>query len=188
MVSNPHYQAIQAFYADRRAQRSQVPLIAHINEGLALLDALGAEQSAKDAFCLHPLVQDNEALVQSLEPGSHLRAFPVEPVAVALAMEYRATANAYLSHHCTGPTDEPALSPLPAVNLMLVADKVQNRKDFELYHQASHANSALLAQYFANWLRRLGISEARYQELVALLGPELPPNNSFKPTPLRGAA
>ena len=185
---NPHQQAIKAFYGNRRAERSQVPLMAHIEEGLAILEAIGAAQVAKDAFCLHPLVQSDSDLQQSLEPGSALDAFPVHARAVALAMEYRAVANSYLSHHCTGPADKPSLSRIAEVNQMLVADKVQNRKDFERYHLGSHPNSAVLSQYFANWLAALGISEDRYQELAWVLSQELPPNNSSKPTPLRGAA
>lgn len=103
-------------------------------------------------------------------------------------MEYRAVANAYLSHHYTGAADKPRLSSITAVNHMLVADKVQNRKDFECYHQTYHPNSAVLAQYFNNWLRTLGVSEARYRELASVLSSQLTPNNSSKPTPLRGAA
>jgi len=49
---------------------------------------------------------------------------------------------------------------------MLVADKVQNRKDFLAYHKGTHARSDELDYYFKLWLRRLDISEERYQELV----------------------
>ena len=66
-------------------------------------------------------------------------------------------------------TDEIECSDLAEVNAMLVADKVQNRKDFDVHHRDSHANSAVLQRYFANWLRRLDISETRYGELVARL-------------------
>jgi hypothetical protein len=50
---------------------------------------------------------------------------------------------------------------------MLIADKGQNRKDFELHHARTHPRAAELRSYFANWLGRLTISETRYQELVA---------------------
>ncbi len=121
------------------------------------------------AFCIHPLLQDDASLQASLEGRSVFLRHGIDPEIVVLAMEYRQVANAYLSHHYQGVEDRIALSCLPEVNAMLVADKVQNRKDFELYHWGSHPNSQVLENYFANWLRRLNITEARYQELLALL-------------------
>jgi hypothetical protein len=50
-----------------------------------------------------------------------------------LATEYRNIANAHLSYHPPGESTF-VLSPLSEVNIMLIADKIQNRKDFELYH------------------------------------------------------
>jgi hypothetical protein len=47
---------------------------------------------------------------------------------------------------------------------MLIADKVQNRKDFELYHEATHPRSKELAMYFRLWLEKLGVSEENYQQ------------------------
>jgi len=121
----------------------------HIDEGLIVLDAIGAEEIAKRAYCLHPLLQDDENLK-----------------AVFLAMEYRIVANSCLSHHVGV---APRASTIDAVNQMLIADKVQNRKDFEQHHKGVHPESERLSAYFANWLSELGISEERYQELKAAL-------------------
>ncbi len=52
-----------------------------------------------------------------------------------LGMEYRSTANNYLSFKSA--TEQIKLSPITDVNHMLVADKVQNRKDFEIYHKGA---------------------------------------------------
>lgn len=169
---NKHYAAICECYGERKAARSGVPLSRHIDEGLCLLDAVGAGKRAMEAFCIHPLVQDDEALQAALQPGSVFASFAPDPAIVVLAMEYRQVANAYLSHHCRGEDDSFNLSRLPEVNAMLVADKVQNRKDFEIHHLGSHENSVVLQRYFGNWLRKLDISETRYGELVALLGRE----------------
>jgi hypothetical protein len=38
---------------------------------------------------------------------------------------------------------------------MLFADKVQNEKDFALYHEGTHARSKELREYFNNWLNIL---------------------------------
>ncbi|BAV98686.1 hypothetical protein [Lysobacter enzymogenes] len=164
-----HYLAIADHYGRRTAARSGVPLIRHIGEGLAVLDAIGATPRAMQAYCLHPLLQDDDSLELSLQPGSAFQRHAPDPIATALAMEYRRVANAYLSQHCAGADDLIALSPLAEVNQMLVADKVQNRKDFERYHLGAHPRSDVLAQYFANWLRALGVDEARYRALCERL-------------------
>jgi hypothetical protein len=165
---DPNHAAILRFYGDRRARRSGIPLMNHIDEGLALLTTLGASLLARQAFCLHPIVQADADLAAAFADGSTaLDGVDARPL--ALAMEYRSVANAYLSTRTIAGLDDIRLSPLADVNLMLVADKVQNRKDFERHHASTHPRAAELALYFQNWLSRLGVSEARYAELCASL-------------------
>ena len=171
MKENKHYLAVFEFYGTTRARRSQLPLMNHIDEGLLILRELGSAVCAMEAFCVHPLLQDDGALANSLEPGSAFNKWAPDTLPVLLAMEYRNVANAYLSHHCQGDTDTIRLSPLKAVNEMLIADKVQNRKDFEIHHLHSHDRKEVLAQYFNNWLRALGVSELQYQRLASMLSP-----------------
>jgi hypothetical protein len=151
---------IRAYYGERRARRSGVKLMQHIEEGLVLLDALGASEAAKDAFCVHPIVQAD---------ADGLRGQPLDPRVVTLALEYRTIAGEALSTRAIARPEDIRLSTMPEVNLMLVADKVQNRKDFEKHHATTHPRADALARYFRLWLARLGIDEARYHELVALL-------------------
>jgi hypothetical protein len=54
--------------------------------------------------------------------------------------------------------------PFEQVKLMLIADKVQNRFEFELNHN-NHDNAERLAAYFSHWLLVLGIDEGKYIEL-----------------------
>jgi hypothetical protein len=166
MRDNKYYLAIREFYGERRAARSSVPLIAHIDEGLGILELLGSSLRAREAFCIHPMLQDDNALRGSIAEGSLFRTIGVDPAVVALAMEYRAVANAYQAYRCVDAQDAFELSCLVEVNHMLIADKVQNRRDFERYHLATHPRSATLDRYFKNWLRRLDISEERYRDLV----------------------
>lgn len=159
--------AITAYYGNRTAKRSGVPLINHIHEGFVVLREVQAWHRAYSGWCLHPLVQDNAALLENLKTMIKL---DTNPRNMALAMEYRAVANAWLSDKVDDNMmliGEPQLSPIKCVNDMLRADKVQNRKDFEKYHKATHPRSKQLTRYFDVWLDRLGITEEQYQYLCA---------------------
>ena len=165
-----HLRAIRAFYDDRRAERSRVLLMHHVEEGLAILDALDARIVAKQAFCLHPLVQMDDDLARSFSSGGALDGVRVEPLALAIALEYRRCANAHLSMHAPETLERISLAPFDDVKLMLIADKVQNRRDFERHHAQTHARAAELAAYFARWLAFLSVDERRYHELAAHIG------------------
>ena len=102
------------------------------------------------------MLQGDQDLVSALVEGSVLGRFALDPQAVVLAMEYRSVANRYLSNMPLRATEDIELSLLPEVNQMLIADKVQNRKDFLIYHADSHPRADALSQYFVNWLQRNG--------------------------------
>lgn len=153
------YKLISKHYGDRVARRSQVPLMNHINEGIAVLNGIGAVESTKQAFCLHPLFQADADLQENYYMGSF-----VDPYVLLLTMEYRNIANSYLSEKVnTG--QKIRLSPLLEVNQMLIADKVQNYKDFIAYHRGTHPRSNELDQYFNEWLVALEIDLDTYNSL-----------------------
>lgn len=150
---------IREYYSDQRAARSQIPLMNHINEGLRILDRLGANDVAKRAFCLHPLIQSDAVIQENLD--KILMSKQISIAALVMAMEYRRAANAYL---CKPETDgwdvETARKTIgllmPEIKHMLIADKVQNRKDFMATHYGTHARSEQLLKYFNNWHEILG--------------------------------
>ena len=92
---SPEYQTIREHYADRVAERSGVPLMQRIEEGLIILGELDATDDAMRAFCLHPLFQADEDLV------SHGQDFmdrvDADPFVILLVMECRGRANAWPS-------------------------------------------------------------------------------------------
>lgn len=157
------YQDIAEFYGYRIAERSMVPLINHIDEGLRILFRLNASVWAMRAYCLHPIFQDDAQL--SIISKDNMKLAHYGPVPVLLAMEYRNIANKYLSTTYKL-YKEITISPLEEVNDMLRADKIQNRKDFEIYHKATHERSAELDTYFKEWLKVLKISEEDYKNLT----------------------
>ena len=159
MTHTVEYQLIHRFYGDRVARRSQVPLINHIDEGLVVLSAIGATDAAKRAFCIHPMFQADEDLQEH-----YYLASSIDSHVLMLAMEYRSVANEFLSDKIN--TEQKIrLSPLKEVNQMLVADKVQNYKDFLTYHHCTHERSDELPEYFDRWLKRLEIDGATFLDL-----------------------
>lgn len=152
------YKLISSFYGDRVAERSGVRLMNHIDEGLDILDEHGATTSAKAAFCLHPLLQGDAEYTMFLDKIANDP--KVNSAALVLALDYRRAANAYLCKPATDAWGIPEISEavgplLEPLRHMLIADKIQNQKDFLLYHQGTHPRSEQLTKYFENWLEYL---------------------------------
>lgn len=165
ITDSREYKAIEAVYGDRRAARSDVLLMNHIDEGLQVLTQRGASARAMKAFCLHPIVQDDASLATAYPRIAELTD---DPAVLTLALEYRNIANATLSHRAIGGASDIPLSPLAEVNEMLVADKLQNWKDFILHHLGSHPRSDALDRYFTLWHERLGVTAERERWFEAL--------------------
>ena len=160
------YDAIAAYYAERTATRSGVRLIQHIDEGLRVLAQIDASERARRAYCLHPFVQADADLAAN---HARLPMLTDDPHVIVLVMEYRNIANATLSTRSIATAADIPLSPLADVSAMLVADKVQNYKDFLRHHRATHARSDALDRYFRLWLERLGITDERRDALFAAI-------------------
>lgn len=140
---------IENYYKNKKADRSNVPLVNHIHEGLAILDAVNASVQTKKAFCLHPLIQNN---ITTFDMSN------ISPRALYLAELYSQKANSYL---CKPETDYVATFQdvynlvgilNEDITLMLYADKIQNKKDFMLYHKDIHERSCELEHYFNLWI------------------------------------
>ena len=174
-IFNPNetieWEIISDFYGDKTAARSKVPLINHIKEGLIILDKIDASTCAKRAFMIHPLIQSNFYLKHNFD--DLLTKLDIK--VISLALEYRNIANQFLSDKLDFILEHDLLcvsaiqsSPLKDVNDMLIADKVQNKKDFMLHLDGRDdvTNSHILKLYFNMWLDVLQISELKYNELV----------------------
>ena len=151
------YDLIKEFYGEQKTERSQVPLINHIDEGLKILECINVSSLTKDADCINTILQSDESL------KNNWLLITLDCQVTILAMEYRRVANSYLSKNKL--EDFVGFS-LPEVRDMLIADKVQNYKDFLLYHKKTHERSKKLDEYFNNWFKLLEID---YLELVKII-------------------
>ncbi len=147
MITNS-YKLISNYYGDQTAKRSGVKLMNHIDEGIEILKSINADQETIDAYCLHPILQSDDAFNQNYT----LDFTGIPTSSLLLAMEYRRVANSYLSKNkiedFVGFTNE-------KIKQMLFADKIQNEKDFALYHEGTHPRSKELREYFDNWINIL---------------------------------
>ncbi len=167
-IENTHaYKSVLSFYNDGEecAQRSGVNKMNHIVEGLIILDELNANFITKCAFCIHPIIQSDNDFKQN----RHSIHFNIDTV--ILGMEYRNKANAFL---CTPKTDHFTVNDMPTLPLietkqMLIADKIQNKKDFMIHHYGKHQRSEELYTYFNKWLTHLGVDETKYEKMRKMI-------------------
>lgn len=148
------HQVISLYYGDNTAKRSKLPLMNHINEGVSILAVMQSSHFTDEqvAFCLHPLVQNGVTYPKNQFTDNVNK----------LAHEYAHYANRYL---CRADTDnittieqlKTYLGGIPSKGcmLMLLADKIQNQKDFLLYHYGTHKRSEQLNKYFNLWIKFL---------------------------------
>jgi len=159
------YGAILDHYQLRTAARSQVRLMDHIDQGIKIMRSRHVSTIAQRAFCLHPLLQgaaERADYYATVKAGA-------DPQAFDLAIEYCRVANAALSTRNLTSVAQIELSDISDVNEMLIADKVQNRRDFQRHHEGTHERSAALTNYFNLWMQRLTITPQRYAQLIKLL-------------------
>lgn len=158
------YDAIKSFYGDKITNRSGVPLMNHIDEGIEIMVGRGASERAILAYTIHPIFQGDSAFtdIMNFENWHTYNINHIERPIIIRVMEYRRAANAYL---CKPSTDNWAIDDmkeaigllLPDIREMLIADKIQNQRDFLKYHYGTHTRSKELDQYFKNWLEILEV-------------------------------
>lgn len=153
-----YYKKIAEFYRGKKAIRSGLDYMNHIDEGIVILEGLKAPEKAIIAYCLHPLCQSDKDLTGFMSDKDLL--FLCDKDVLVYIIEYRNKANNFLSPHLD--QRKPSLSPLVEVNWMLLADKIQNYKDFLKYQSYNENNRTMskeqwlrLDHYFQEWLEVL---------------------------------
>lgn len=166
------YSLISSVYGDRKTSRfPHIRLMDHINQGLDILDKIDASVLAKCAFCIHPLLQDDATCNKTTQSGLLKN---INSDVIITAMNYRAVANEYINvHNQTGKYRtnpdfvwiKDQLDTFPDVRAMLIADKVQNKKDFICY-RTDLEHRDYLVSYFNKWIDLLGLTSQQYIELA----------------------
>lgn len=153
------YDIISDHYQDIKANRSGISYINHIQEGLTVLThrSNSIDSDVSKAFCLHPIFQAPSFF--NLKTRSKIEHLQLDPVIVCLAMEYKEIANAHLVKNHGQPI---RLSTCWEVNEMLVADKIQNYKDFQDTYKGTQEEYAIRDEYFKAWLDVLGVTWPEY--------------------------
>lgn len=160
----PEYMLISAYYGNKTAQRSGVPLMNHIREGIKLLIAWGRPETEQRAFAIHPIIQSGGIMNFRAMAPSDSR--PISEEVLDLAGEYKIKANSYLcipgTDYITNQQDEFILQEhlgdmSNSCAWMLLADKVQNQKDFRIHHWFTHDRATQLERYFNLWISTLKI-------------------------------
>ncbi|WP_404790641.1 hypothetical protein [Altericista sp. CCNU0014] len=172
MPDKPFYKLIQQKYKGRVAQRSGVSYMNHIIEGAFILHHIyGTDEELIEAYCLHPIFQSDKLLSQLFSDDSFELTI-ISPRAIILGMKYRRVANSYTIKNKVKNPEDIEIGPLDKVHRMLVADKIQNKKDFMKYMYLKHERPAYQkvsersVQYFDSWLARLSVSREMYEEVV----------------------
>lgn len=171
------FQRISRHYGATAAQRTKLPWINHIVEGVVLIHQLGGRIGAADAFCWHPLIQSDTTYLETLvEMRRHYNLNTNGEVLVNV-LGYRDAANRWL-RGVVNKDNQPKKHPLESVNVMLMADKIQNRKDFEANERLfSVEDAASLHYYFDCWFNTLGITPEIYADQTDKLAKWLADNN-----------
>lgn len=163
-IDLPEYIVMSKVYGDEKASRSGLYLMNHIDEGAGIMVRRKASEHAIAAFIAHPMLQDDEHFEDDYQLKLNNVIKHCSKYTIVLCMEYRKVANAYLCKPETdGWTQEqikfhcPLI--MPEVKEMLIADKVQNYKDFLQFHALTHPRRNELYTYFNNWIKYLDCEE-----------------------------
>lgn len=173
--NSEEYKLAERILTPLQARRAGVSYFTHVKQGLAIMNAYVENEDypvivydpiiEKRAFCLHPLIQKVEDF-----KDNYYELNVCNPLCVALAVEYRWTANLGLRPILEANGCSITLSDFPAVNLMLVADKVQNYYEFLKYGEPKFSKEdARIDLYFRRWLERLDIDDKKYKYLTKAL-------------------
>lgn len=159
------YKAIHDFYHDTegkvlRANRSGVSYMNHIIEGAYFLtEVMPTSDEFVEAFLVHPIFQDPDIPVEIIQ--LYVDKFELSTAVVCAALQYRKAANSFLPKDVYTGRQPPVIFD-QGIKFMLIADKIQNLKDFLKYFDKTSPRYKPLQTYFETWLAVLGAHTMAY--------------------------
>lgn len=180
------YIAISSLYNNKKARRTQIPYMKHIDDGVKILQHLGVtDPEVYDAWLLHPLIQTMS--INQVE--AFLSSYGLPPLhsgvslnTIALAKQYADVANSFLPnvvdqnlHHTFN-----IYIACPKLKALLIADKVQNYVDFCMSSDMGYFDEEPddyvpnRMEYFNMWLGRLDIDESNFEPLRECVSRDYP--------------
>lgn len=166
----PQYVCIEDHLKYRSNPDNNVQHIRHIDEGIVILEVVCAKPYLYDAalaFCLHPLVSHDMSFLNNIE---ELTQGDFTTISLLYAMEFRKTIASWPTSQSEG---TPQLSPIIAVNKMIMADIIQHKHTFltttpvPVGHTVEENSSNRRELDFYNrWLRQLSIDEQGYRTIL----------------------
>lgn len=158
------YKIIEDYYKDKYHSNG-VSFMKHIDEGLAIMKWMGTSESAKKSFCLHPIYQSEKSIKDFGIKDLSDNKLKLDSNIITNVLEFRRIDNLYTNDMRISSPGDIKISTLDEVNQMLIADKIQNRKEFENYYDGNEDFS----MYLINWFRKLDINENMYRDYKSRL-------------------
>jgi hypothetical protein len=132
----------------------------HIIEGAYFLtEVMPADDPFVEAFLVHPIFQDVDLPTQVIQ--KYVDTFELSTPVVSTAFKYRIAANSYLPKDIHTGRQPPVILE-QGLKFMLIADKIQNLKDFQRYFDKQNPRYKQLENYYDTWLSSLGAFSMAY--------------------------
>lgn len=137
----------------------------HIDEGIAILRKLAADKDVIKAWILHPLFQTDLENFQNRNYGN----LKLDIRVVTLGHAYRELANSFLpkDYRNSAPKVEPK-----EIYQMLLADKIQNSKDFYFNTGIEACRREELDIYFGKWRLALDRHDVYWSKMQTFISHE----------------
>jgi hypothetical protein len=164
VLTNPHltsyeYIMLEKHYHNEYDNITDRHYMSRVDDALAILTWLGVSDTVKESYLLQPYYYSDYSF--KMFSGNSMRSmstFGIDANKIVNAMEFRHTSLSFIPG---GDFTKITTSSLDVVNKMLIANRIANKIDFELYF-SDHSMKNSFEDYFDNWLLELAVTDNMY--------------------------